>query len=445
MNTMDNSELNRPVDFPQWAKVLEKDDLLTQKLKGQFAITIRWYLKFCRSEGVRASFASAKLFLRNVQMERQPQDWQMDAWRNALRWFFRSAKKHASAESERRKSRSTPDASGDSPRASPVAGDEKRSHPVDWETPLVAELRRRHHALATEKGYVRIVRRFVGRTGANPEDWNEVTIGRYLDRRAVRDNISADTQRKELNALVFFLRDALGRELGDFSNYLRAKKRRRLPVVLSREEVRRVFDQFEGTLLLMVKVMYGGGLRTGDLVRLRVKDIDFAYSQIVLRSGKGDKDRRTILAQQVVQPLKDHIERLRKLWRQDREADLPGVFLPKALERKYRNAGKEFIWQYLFPSRELMNDPRTGLRRRHHLLANTFEKAFNKAVRAAKIEKRAVPHSLRHSFATHLLEDGYDIRTVQELLGHKDVSTTMIYLHVMNKPGLGVKSPLDGS
>jgi len=432
MSTMDKQELNRPVDFPQWAGVLEKDDALPPKLKHSFGITIRWYLKFCRTEGVGVSFASAKLFFRKVEVEKQPEEWKLEAWRNALRWFFRSAKKRVCCDA------------GANGRRPARATSENRVPGSDWEKLLVTELRRRHHALATEKGYVGIVRRFVAFAGTNPEDWNEVMIGRYLDHRAVHENISAETQKKDLNALVFFVRDALGRELGDFSNYLRARKRRRLPVVLSRGEVREIFDQLEGTLLLMAKVMYGGGLRTGDLVRLRVKDIDFAYNQIVLRSGKGGKDRRTILADQVVAPLKEHIERLRKLWREDRRRDLPGVYLPKGLERKYRNAGKEFIWQYVFPSRELMNDPRSGLRRRHHLLDGAYEKAFKKAVRATKIEKRAVPHSLRHSFATHLLEDGYDIRTVQELLGHKDVSTTMIYLHVMNKPGIGVRSPLDG-
>jgi integron integrase len=450
---MSELELNRPVDFRQWGNVLEEDATVPPHLKRQFGITIRWYLSYCRKEGLRASFASAKLFFIHVDHERNPQDWQKEQWRNALRWFFRSAKVAgavletvssgvSAAQGGSAGSREGIGAGAGGTRIVGAKADAAGSQ--DWERVLVTALRRRHYRLKTEKGYVQAARQFARFAGPDPAKWDEEALRRYLDFRAVQENVSAGTQKKDLNALVFLLREALGRELGDFSDYLRAKERKRLPVVLSREEVRAIFDQLEGTQQLMAKVKYGGGLRLSDVLRLRVKDIDFAYHQIVIRGGKGDKDRRTILPRQLVEPLQAHIERLRKLWERDRAEDLPGVYLPNALERKYPNAGKEFIWQYLFPSRELMNDPRTGLRRRHHLLDDAFETPFKRAVQAAGIQKRATPHTLRHSFATHLLEAGSDIRTVQELLGHADVSTTMIYTHVMNKPGLGVKSPLDG-
>lgn len=449
---MSESELNCPVDFRQWEKVLEEDAAVPPHLKKQFGITVRWYLSYCRKEGLRASFASAKLFFIHVDHERNPEDWQREQWRNALRWFFRSAKVAgaflemvaSSVSAAQEVSAGGRGALGAGGGGTGVIGAKaETAGSAHWERVLVTALRRRHYQLKTEKAYVQAARQFAQFAGPDPAKWDEEALRRYLDFRAVKENVSAGTQKKDLNALVFLLREALGRELGDFSDYLKAKERKRLPVVLSREEVRAIFERLEGTQQLMARIKYGGGLRLGDLLRLRVKDIDFAYHQIVIRGGKGDKDRRTILARQVVEPLKAHIEDLRKIWEKDRAADLPGVFLPKALERKYPNAGKKFIWQYLFPSREIMNDPRIGLRRRHHLLDDAFGMPFKRAVQAAGIEKRATPHTLRHSFATHLLEDGYDIRTVQELLGHQDVATTMIYLHVMNKPGLGVKSPLD--
>lgn len=431
---MDKPELTRPVEFRDWAEVLDADSAIPEKLKHQLRITIRWFLSYCRKEGCAASFASAKSFLAQIERERNPANWQKEQWKNGLRWFFRSASGKGAGGGE---SVSVSVSQGEAPVVGVVSGD------FDWEKSLVTALRRGHYALKTEKSYVQTARKFVRFAGPDPATWDEDAVRRFLDNRAVEGRVAAQTQKRDLNAVVFFLRTVLGRELGDFSDYLRAKERRRLPVVLSREEVRALFGHLEGTFLLMAKVKYGGGLRLGDLLRLRVKDIDFSYRQIVLRSGKGDKDRRTVLPEELIDPLGAHIERLRKLWEKDRKENLPGVFLPNALDRKYPNAGKEFIWQWVFPSRELMNDRRSGLRRRHHLLDGTFEKAFKRAVFAAKIEKRATPHSLRHSFATHLLEDGYDIRTVQELLGHKDISTTMIYLHVMNKPGLGVRSPLD--
>jgi integron integrase len=265
----------------------------------------------------------------------------------------------------------------------------------------------------------------------------------FLTHLAAREGVSAATQKQALNALVFYLREVEGQTPGDFSDFVRARRRARTPVVLSAGECRRLFGALEGTFGLMAELMYGAGLRLTELLRLRVKDADVARRQLVVRGGKGDQDRVTVLPEAVVERLEAHRERLRRLHGEDRAAGLPGVWVPEALARKYPNAGTDWAWQWLFPSRQLMRDPRSGQRRRHHLLDATFQHAIRQAARKAGLEKKVTPHVLRHSFATHLLEGGADIRTVQELLGHKSVETTQIYTHVMAKPGLGVRSPLD--
>jgi integron integrase len=217
----------------------------------------------------------------------------------------------------------------------------------------------------------------------------------------------------------------------------------RVPVVLDRAECERLFEALEGTPRLMAQLMFGGGLRLTELLRLRVQDVDLERGQIIVRAGKGDEDRVTVLPERLLEKLRAHRERLRRLHVQDREKRLPGVWLPEALTRKYPQAGEQWEWQWFWPSRETMKDPRSGLRRRHHVLDATFQHFVRQAARRAQLDKKVTPHVLRHSFATQLLERGTDIRTVQELLGHKDVSTTQIYTHVMRKPGLGVRSPLD--
>lgn len=437
---MNNEKLNRPVDFRDWAYALHSSPDLPEAVKGQFGITIRWYLTSCRHEGLPVTMATAKRFLEIQIRAKDAKDWQETQWRNALRWFFRTARPRTKDPQPVREAPQRPQTADENGGRSTT---EALPAKMDWREVLVKELRRRHYALATEKGYVHTVQQFVRFAGPHPSQWNEVTASRFLDHVAMVDRVSAGTQETKVSALGFFFSKALRREV-DFSDYLRAKERHRLPVVLTKEEVRQFLGVMKETSLLMAKVMYGGGLRISDVVRLRIKDIDFGYHQIVLRGGKGDKDRRTILARQVVEPLKAHIEWLRRQWEQDRAAGAPPVFMPPALERKYPKAGTEFIWQWLFPSREWLNDPRSDLRRRHHLNPKAVQEQFREAKNAAKIDKRITPHVMRHSFATHLLEDGYDIRTVQELLGHASVETTMKYLHVMNKPGLGVKSPLDG-
>jgi len=268
-------------------------------------------------------------------------------------------------------------------------------------------------------------------------------IEAFLTHLAVDQNVAASTQNQALSALLFLYRDVLRKDLDFPIDSIRAKRPKRLPTVLTKEEVLRVIGGLSGTYLLMAKLLYGSGLRLMECVRLRVKDVDFAQRQIVVRDGKGMEDRVTMLPDSVVTPLQENLQRVKRLHEEDLAKGYGSVYLPFALERKYPNANREWIWQYVFPSNRLSKDPRTGIVRRHHIGESSLQKAVREAVRVAGINKRVSCHTFRHSFATHLLESGYDIRTVQELLGHKDVKTTMIYTHVLNRGGLAVRSPLD--
>lgn len=270
----------------------------------------------------------------------------------------------------------------------------------------------------------------------------ESQIRAFLTQLAVEGNVAPNTQNQAKSALLFLYRQVLNREIG-FLDVVPADKPQRLPVVLSREEIRRALPEFEGLRRLMFLVMYGAGLRHAECRRLRVKDVCFDEGHIVVRSGKGEKDRITVLPDSCRQELVDQVDRVRRQHGRDLQSGLGKVYLPYALERKYPNESSEFGWQWIFPARRLSRDPRSGEHRRHHVGEDYFADFFKAAIDRSDIAKNAVPHSLRHSFATHLLEDGADIRTVQDLLGHKDVQTTMVYLHVMNKPGLAVRSPAD--
>ncbi|HAV61700.1 MAG TPA: integron integrase [Verrucomicrobiales bacterium] len=290
-----------------------------------------------------------------------------------------------------------------------------------------------------------------GSAGASPNRWRHPRdCGReevrgFLTHLAVDRQVAAATQSQALNALVFLYREVLGVELGDLEEFRRAERPARVPVVLSRGECGRLFAAMEEPKMrLLAQVLYGSGLRLTEGIRLRIKDVDLERGQIVVRGGKGDKDRVTVLPERLREGLREQLTFSRELFKQDRAAGVAGVWLPEALERKYPKAGESWGWFWVFPSRETSVDPRGGIRRRHHVLDATVQQAVKRAGRAADIDKVVTPHVLRHSFATHLLESGTDIRTVQELLGHRSVQTTQIYLHVMQKPGLGVKSPLDG-
>jgi integron integrase len=320
--------------------------------------------------------------------------------------------------------------------------------PIDPREPAIIqqmrkEMRVRHKALETEKAYVGWVQRFIHHCGS-PElaNFGEGEIKTFLTDLAVEGDVTAGTQKQAKCALLFLYQSVLGRELG-FLDVGRATKPSRLPVVLSRPEIVRLLPEFEGLRKLMFLVMYGAGLRHRECRRLRVKDVCFDEGHIVVRSGKGDQDRITVLPERCREALQEQIEAVRRLHQRDLNNGFGEVYLPHALERKYPNENREFGWQWVFPAGRPARDPRSGKIRRHHVSEEYFGAFFKQAVDRVGIAKNAVPHSLRHSFATHLLEDGNDIRTVQELLGHKDVRTTMIYLHVMNKPGLAVRSPVD--
>ncbi len=309
---------------------------------------------------------------------------------------------------------------------------------------MKAEIRRRGYSIRTEQTYISWVARYIGfHQGHNPADLDMSAISSFLEHLALARNVSSSTQNQALNALVFLYKQVLGQELGKLESFVRAKRPKRLPVVLTPGEVRRLLGGMHGVFRLQAGLLYGAGMRLMECVRLRVQDVDFEYRQITVRNGKGMKDRVVPLPDSCIEALQPHLAEVKILFEQDLAEGHGEVFLPDALARKYPKAATEWRWQYVFPSQRLSVDPRSKQVRRHHLHENGLQKAVKQAANAAGIEKRASCHSLRHSFATHLLEHGYDIRTVQELLGHADVSTTMIYTHVLNKGGAGVQSPLD--
>ena len=304
-------------------------------------------------------------------------------------------------------------------------------------------IRVRHMSPKTEKAYVGWIRQFIlFHRKRHPDSMAEPEVTAFLTHLATRKRVSASTQNQALSALLFLYRHVLDRELGDL-DAVRAKRPKRLPVVLTRGEVLRLLDAMDGVPRLVATLLYGSGLRLQEALRLRVKDLDFEFHQIAVRSGKGDKDRVTMLPALLEEPLRQHLERVRTLHRQDLARGLGRVYLPNALATKYPNANTEWAWQYVFPSESLSRDRETGMLRRYYMSPRTVQRAVKNAVRAAGIAKAASCHTLRHSFATHLLVGGYDIRTVQELLGHRSVRTTMIYTHVLNRGGYGVQSPAD--
>lgn len=330
---------------------------------------------------------------------------------------------------------------GDQPALSPDSGS---APPVAFEQKMREVIRLRHLSMATEKSYIGWLRHFLAWCGNAPSTSldNAKVIG-FLTHLAVERKVSKATQSQAFNALLFLFRNVLLRDLDVSSLAVRARPSRRLPVVLSRQEVSLLLARLEGVYAVMGRLIYGCGLRLNECMALRVKDVDFEQGCVIVRAGKGDKDRLTVLPGSLVDDLRRHLQDIRFLHEQDRVKNVAGVMMPDALERKYPNAGKEWGWFWLFPARTLSVDPRTHVVRRHHILPSTLQKQIKNAVRQAGIAKPASVHTLRHSFATHLLENGYDIRTIQQLLGHADVKTTMIYTHVAGKNRLGVQSPLD--
>jgi integron integrase len=305
-------------------------------------------------------------------------------------------------------------------------------------------IRLKHYSLHTEQSYVTWIKRYIFfHDKRHPKDMGGAEIEAFLTHLAVHQRVAASTQNQALSALLFLYRDVLGQPLDRSIDATRARKPKRLPTVLTKEEAMRVIGYISGPYELMTKMFYGTGLRLMAGLRLCVNDIDFSQQQIVVWDGKGMKDRVTMLPASLVVPLQEHLAGVKRLHAQDLAKGYGAVYLPFALERKYPRAGRLWIWQYVFPSHRLSRDPRTATARRHHASESRLQRAVSQAGRAAEITKRSSCHTFRHSFATHLLQQGYDIRTVQELLGHKDVKTTMIYTQVLNRGRLAVRSPLD--
>jgi integron integrase len=307
-----------------------------------------------------------------------------------------------------------------------------------------AVARLRQLSLRTEESYIQAIRRFIlFHDKRHPASMGTAEIQAYLTHLAVDQKLAGSTLNVALSAILFLYREVLRIELPPLETVPRSQRAPHVPVVFTRAEVQRVFDQLAGVHRLMAQLLYGSGLRLMECIRLRVKDLDFTYHQLTVRDGKGEKDRVTILPTTLVVPLQAQLRAARHLHAADRELGYGAVYLPHALERKYPNATTDWRWQYVFPAEQRTKDPRSGMIRRHHISEDGLQRAVKRAIERAGIAKAASCHTFRHSFATHLLEDGYDIRTVQELLGHADVRTTMIYTHVLNRGGRGVRSPLD--
>jgi integron integrase len=432
----------RSISFPNWKEVLA-GGALNPQLKAAYTREILTFLKHCKSGHAAATNDVARSYLE--WREKQSSG----PAREALRWFYREGLRQQRGPAVA----SGHDASGSvtslaitrptlrAMEPPPAASDLGN---VPWERDLIKTVRERGFLWRTEQTYrewaVRFARFIAPRSpyAASGED-----VAAFLSALAVQGRASPSAQKQALNALVFLMQEALHRDLGKME-FRRAYPKQRLPTVLSVGETKSLFAQLAGTDRLMVELAYGAGLRLMELLRLRIHHLDPDRQRLQIFAGKGDKDRVTVLPEKLIPELRAHVSRLRLLWETDRAQKLPGVWLPEGLDKKYPRAGEKWEWQWLFPSKKPGFDPATGITRRHHVSDTWFQRVLKRAAEKAGLSKRVTPHVLRHSFATHLLEAGTDIRTVQELLGHASVETTQIYTHVMQKPGLGVRSPLDG-
>lgn len=476
MNDMGGQRESRA--FMHWVRILERSSF-SEAFREKYQHEIRLFLQHCREHQVSPSPACARDYIAPLRQNSSHYNLVVDA----LRWYLRvtaaeTAGPIAKLERTLRPNPAVVTAPDQQQRPSlvnsaPMSSAGERSQRTEehlssvtprnaialdrhspriaaedlgeatWERALIRACRERGCLWRTEETYRRWAKLFTQYIAPKrPESAGAVEVESFLSHIATTQRASPATQRQALNAIVFMFERGFKREIGEL-NFHRATPKRRIPVALSREETERLLNALDGTSRLMAELMYGSGIRLMELLRLRVQDVDLARGQLRVRGGKGDKDRATVLPESLHEKLKRHIARLRELWAEDRQAGLPGVWLPEGLARKYPKAGEQWVWQWLFPSRQTSIDPATGLQRRHHVLDGAFQNAIRKAATTAQIDKRVTPHVLRHSFATHVLENGADIRTVQDLLGHENVQTTQIYLHVMKKPGLGVRSPLD--
>jgi integron integrase len=395
-------------------------------------------------------------FLESLRMGEAIEDWQLAQARDALTLYFERFR----GLPLRTMSQPSPEvvatlAATPAPQAihpqtslpPPRAAQPPENESVEWRAfkdAVIHHLRVKNYALATERTYWFWIRKYVQHFhGRKPSLMGANEIHAWLGHLAVNENVAASTQNQALNAVVFLYRDVLKKDVGDFSTFPRARMGKRLPVVCSRQEVQSLLQHLEDMEGLIVRLLYGTGMRVSEGLRLRVQDVHFDRNEITVRAGKGDTDRRVPFPTSLHEPLRAHLSWRRALFEKDREQNRHEVEVPDALARKYNTAPYEWGWQYVFPADDFSTDPRSGAVRRHHLLPMRIQRAVKRAAREAGIVTRVTPHTLRHCFATHLLEAGHDLRTVQELLGHADVKTTMIYTHVLNKGPLGVVSPLD--
>jgi integron integrase len=428
------------VKFREWVAVLEASERVPVEAKRGYRLAIGSYLGHLKVSGKRATLATAKAYF-DAAHEAGADN---EEARQAVRWFFREALAQESL-----RPRPGPSSEGDDAMAAetvrPVIVPERVDHGrTPWEKKLVERLRVQHYQWRTEETYRGWAWRFATWLAPKPmESADDEDIKRYLSYLAIQGNVAASTQRQALNAIIFLFREVLNCEPGDLEGYQVIRRPARVPTVLTQKECSGLFEQLQGTTRLMAQLMYGAGLRLMELLRLRVQDLDLERGIVTVRQGKGGKDRVTVLPDSLKPQLSEHLKRLKTLYEEDQTKGLPGVWLPPSVENKMPTVGKKWCWQWFFPSRETAVDPRTGIRRRHHVQDSAFQTAVRKGAERAQIAKRVTPHTLRHSFATHLLQSGQDIRTVQELLGHADVETTMIYTHVLNKPGVSVRSPMD--
>lgn len=435
-------------------KVVETASLPPKDRKW-FVHWVAAYAKFCRvgKNGLLPVDVERVIAFLQAQKQRGRVAWQRLQVVRAIEFYCRHVLQqpadHLREIHEKLQQRAHTEADGASD-VSPIV-DEDLVGRIDPKEPEILQAMRRqlrlgHYSRRTERSYVGWVSRFL----EQHRTWDRAAVGKldegdvkeFLTDLAVAANVSASTQNQALSALLFLFQKVLGREL-QFIDAVRAKGPQRLPVVLSEAEVRKLLEQLSGRDLLIAQLLYGGGLRLLECLRLRVKDVLFDQGQLVIREGKGNKDRITVLPETAVEALRKQIDIARRLHEGDLADGFGQVALPHAMARKYPHADREFAWQFVFPAQKLSRDPVSGVVRRHHLHESVFPETLKAAARRAGIDKKLSAHSLRHSFATHMLAGGADIRTIQELLGHKDVSTTMIYTHVLNRPGMAVRSPLD--
>lgn len=441
-----NEGFDEVVSFPRWREVL-RESQLSLEIRRDYQNDIGGLLRACKSARRPLSAGFIRWYLERRGLSERERDYE----REAFKWLFQSARKVGGVARQARgfvapmsnaadlEAWSGPSSHGMPP---PTAASDLGA--TDWEEALVSALRRKGLLWRTEQTYRGWAKRFAADVAPDsPWKASGKEVQAFLNKLAVEQRASAATQKQALNALVFLMQEALNIELGELE-FRRARPRRKIPVVLSREEITKLLAAMSSEYRLMAELMYGSGLRLMELLRLRVHHLDMPRRQLSVYAGKGGKDRITVLPDSLVAKLETHLDKLREIFARDRQESVPGVWLPEGLARKYRGAGEQWQWQWLFPSREFMKDPESGTMRRHHILDGTFQNRVREAAARAGFDKRVTPHVLRHSFATHLLESGTDIRTVQELLGHSKLETTQIYTHVMQKPGLGVRSPLDG-